>query len=70
VGFTGKKIFVLLHRGVNLMASVNRTLVSLQKLYEKRRALGNRIIRTENKLIAEAKKAAEPPKKRGRKPAA
>lgn len=52
------------------MASVNRTLVSLQKLYEKRRALGNRIIRTENKLIAEAKKAAEPPKKRGRKPAA
>ena len=52
------------------MARTANTFLNLQKLYEKRSVLDNKIIKTEKKLLAELKKKAEPPKKRGRKPAA
>jgi len=49
---------------------IDRVLIPLQRLYDKREALAARIINTEKRLADEVRKSNEPPKKRGRKPAA
>jgi len=49
---------------------IDKVFVPLQRLYEKREALAARIINTEIRLADEVRKSNEPPKKRGRPPAA
>jgi len=43
------------------MAKADKTLTSLQKLYEKRSALDKQIVTAEKKLVSEAKSAEKAP---------